>query len=125
MGKWKYSLDQLVQQIHNALMEKIQARWEHAKKTTKDIYEQTLRQLMLSLSNKEVKESLNKNEEKITLRFNTCLILMKDIELIVKNATNKWKNIYLLHKQSDFPIHVSDKDEEDDGEVRKKRKFKN
>ena len=73
---------------------------------------------MPSLSEKEVKESLNKNEEKLTLRFNTCLILMKDIEHVVKNATNTWKNLYVLQKKSDFTINVSDKDE-DNGEHEK------
>ena len=67
---------------------------------------------MPSLNNKEVKESLKKNEEKLTLKFNTCLGLMKDIDHVVKNATNTWKNIYLLHKPSDFPINVNDEDDE-------------
>ena len=70
---------------------------------------------MLKLSDKEVNESLKKIEEKLTLRFNTCLILMKDIEHVVKNANNTWKNIYILHKQRDFIVNVSDKDEDDDG----------
>ena len=39
LGKWKYSLDQLVQQIPNELMHAINPRWEHAKKTAKDIFE--------------------------------------------------------------------------------------
>lgn len=43
MGKWKYSLDQLDQQILSDLMEKIKPRWEHAMNIVKDIYEQTLR----------------------------------------------------------------------------------
>lgn len=64
MGKWKYSLDQLGQQIPNVVMEKIKPRWENAMKISKDIYEKTLRQLMSSLNDKEVKESLKKNEEK-------------------------------------------------------------
>ena len=114
LGKQKYSLDQLAQQIPNELMEKIKPRWEHARKTSKDIYEQILRQLVLSLSDNQVKESLKKNEEKTTFKFNTCLILINDIEHVVKNATNTWKNIYILHKQSDFIVNVSDKDEDDD-----------
>lgn len=118
LGKWKYSLNQLAQQILNDLMEKIKPRWEHAMETTKDIYEQTLRQLMPSLSNKEVNES-KQNEEKLTLKFNTCLILMNDIEHVVRNATNTWKNNFNLQKQSDFVVHVSNKDE-DDGEHEKK-----
>ena len=71
MDKRKYSADQFAQQIPNVLMEKIKPRWENAMKTTKDIYEKTLRKLMSSLNDKEVKESLKKNEEKLTLRFNT------------------------------------------------------
>ena len=78
---------------------------------------------MLSLTDKEVKESLKKNEEKLTMRFNTCLILMKDIEHVVRNANNTWKNIYLLHKKSDFPILVDEKDEEDEGEGEKEEEI--
>ena len=43
LGKWKYSVDQIVQQILNELMQAIKPGWEHAKKTTKEIFEQTLR----------------------------------------------------------------------------------
>ena len=56
-------------------------------------YEETLRKPMLSLDDKDVKESLKKNEENLTLRFNTCHILLNDIEHVEKNATNPWKNI--------------------------------
>ena len=69
---------------------------------------------MPSLSDKEIKESLKKNEEKLTLRFNTCLVLLNDIEHNVRNATNTWKNVYLLHKLSNFVVSVSDKEEDDD-----------
>ena len=41
---------------------------------------------------------------------------MKDIEHVVKNATNTWKNIYLLHKPSDFPIIVDDNNDDDKDE---------
>lgn len=40
-----------------------------------------------------VKESIMYNEEKLKLKFNTCLILVNDIEHVVKNATNTWMNI--------------------------------
>ena len=69
---------------------------------------------MLSLNDKEVKESLKVNEENLTLWFNTYLILIKDIKHVLRNAKNTWKSIYLLHKQSDFPIQVDDKDEEEE-----------
>lgn len=96
LGKWKYSPDQLVQQISNELMQELKPRWENAKKIAKDIFEQTLGQPMPSLSDKEVKESMKKNEEKHTLKFNTCMILVNDIEHVVKTTTTTWKNVYKL-----------------------------
>ena len=69
---------------------------------------------MPSLSDKEVKESVKKNEEKITLKFNTCMILMKDIEYVVKAATTTWKKIYNLHQPSDFFVHINYKDDDDE-----------
>ena len=39
---------------------------------------------------------------------------MKDIEHVVRNATNTWKNVYLLHKPSDFPFNLNDDDDNDD-----------
>ena len=41
---------------------------------------------------------------------------MKDFENVVKNATNTWKNVYLLHKPSNFLLSISDKDDKDDQE---------
>lgn len=82
----------------------------------KEINEKTLRYLIPIISDAEVKESLKKNKEKLTLKFNTCPILMKDIEHVVRNATNTWKNVYLLHKLSDFPIDVKDDDDEEEEE---------
>ena len=71
---------------------------------------------MESLTDKEVKESLKKNKEKLTLRFNMCLVLMKDIEHVVKNTMNTWKNAYLLQKLSDFPINLNDVDDDNNEE---------
>ena len=79
-------------------MEKIKPRWDNSIKNGKEIYEQTLRQLIPSLSDEEVQESLKKNEERITLKFNTCLNLINDIEHVVRNAKNTWNNIYSLKK---------------------------
>ena len=116
MGKWKYSPNQIASQISNDILERLKLRWDSTMQTTKDIYEQTMRQQLPSITNAEVKESMKKNEEKMTLRFNTCLILLKDIEHIIKNATGMWKNIYHLHKQSDFPVEVKDDDNDDEEE---------
>ena len=53
------------------------------------------------------------------LKFNTCLILMKNVESVVKNATNVWKYVYHLHKPTEDPVEIKDDDsdkEEDDEE---------
>ena len=77
---------------------------------------------MLNFNYKEVKESKKKNEGKHTFRFNTSLILVKDIEHVVRNATNTWENIYLLHQPSDFVVSVSDTDDDDDQEEKDEEK---
>ena len=64
---------------------------------------------MPTVKGKEVKESIKRNGEKLTLKFNTCLVLMKNIENFVKNARNTWKNVYLLHKMDDFSVTISKK----------------
>lgn len=120
LGKWKYSPDQIAYEISNELLEKLKPRWEFSTQIVKDIYVQTLRKFLPSIIDAEVKESLKKNEDKMTLRFNTCLVLVKDIECIVKSSTKTWKNFYHFHNPSDFPVDVKDdedeegKDEEDD-----------
>ena len=57
---------------------------------------------------------MKKNEEKMTIRFHTCLILIKDIEHVVRDATNMWKNIYLLHNPNEDPIEIKDYDDDGD-----------
>ena len=52
----------------------------------------------------------------MTLRFNTCLLLLKDIEHVVRNFTGMWKNVYHLHKQSNFLVEVKDDDSDDEEE---------
>ena len=89
MVTWKNSPDQLTSQFPNVLMEKIKSRWEFSMQTMKDIYGKTLRQILLSIADREIIESLTKNEEKLTLKFNTCLVLMKDIDHVVRNATKR------------------------------------
>ena len=49
----------------------------------------------------------------MTLKFNTCLVLMKDIEYVVKNATNTWRNVFYLHKLSEYPVEIKDDDDDD------------
>lgn len=47
------------------------------------------------------------------MRLNTYLILLNIIECVVRNSTNIWKNIYVLHKPSDFFVNVSNKDDDE------------
>jgi hypothetical protein len=48
------------------------------------------------------------------IRFHTCLVLVKDIEHIVSDATNMWKNIYRLHKLGDDTVTIEDYNNSDD-----------
>ena len=68
---------------------------------------------MSSLSDKEGMESLKKNEEKLTHKFNTCITLLKDIEYVVKSNTSAWKNIYEQQKPSDYVLQVDERDAEE------------
>ena len=117
MGQWKYSPDQMATQIPGLLLEKFKLRWENSKQTIKDIYAQTLRQLVPSLTNAKVNKALKENMNKMTLKFNTFLILIKEIEYVVKSTMNTWKSIYHLHKLGVEPVEI--KDDEDDSDENK------
>ena len=41
---------------------------------------------------------------------------MIDIDHVVKKERNIWKNVYLLHKPSDFLVSISDKNDENNQE---------
>ena len=75
---------------------------------------QTLKNLLPSLTDAEVKKSLKDHEGNMMIRFHTCLILIKDIEHVVNDAKNMWKNIYHLHKSSDDTVEIKDNDSSDD-----------
>ena len=38
---------------------------------------------------------------------------MKDIEYLVKNATNTWRNVFHLHKLSEYPMEIKDNDDDE------------
>ncbi|GLJ15942.1 hypothetical protein SUGI_0263460 [Cryptomeria japonica] len=117
MGKWKYTPDDISSQIPNELLVRIRPRWTSAVQTVKDIYAQTLKQLLPNLTYKEVKEALKENEHQMTLRFHTFLVLSKQIEAIVNHATIVWKRIYKLPMPSDPTVTIEgDKDDEEDEE---------
>ena len=67
MGKWKYSPDQIAPHITSELLTRIQLRWDVVVKNVKYIYEQSLRQLLSSLTDVEVKGALKNNEDKMTI----------------------------------------------------------
>ncbi|GLJ40249.1 hypothetical protein SUGI_0826510 [Cryptomeria japonica] len=117
LGKWKYTPDDISSQIPNELLVRIRPRWTSAVQTVKDIYAQTLKQLLPNLTYKEVKEALKENEHQMTLRFHTFLVLSKQIEAIVNNATIVWKRIYKLPMPSDPTVTIEgDKDDEEEKE---------
>ena len=116
MGRWKYSPDQVASEVPKELLERLQIRWEAATKTVNDIYEQTLKNLLPRLTNTEVKSSLKDHKGKMMIRFHTCLLLIKDIEHVVNDATNMWKNIYHLHKSSDDTVEIKDINSDDDSD---------
>ncbi|GLJ52043.1 hypothetical protein SUGI_1106800 [Cryptomeria japonica] len=120
MGKWKYTPDDISSQIPNELLVRIRPRWTSAVQTVKDIYAQTLKQLLPNLTYKEVKEALKKNEHQMTLRFHTFLVLSKQIEAIVNNATIVWKRIYNLPMPSDPTVITEGEKEEDEEDEEEK-----
>ncbi|GLJ09560.1 hypothetical protein SUGI_0111850 [Cryptomeria japonica] len=120
MGKWKYTPDDISPQIPNELLDRIRPRWTSAVQTVKDIYAQTLKQLLPNLTYKEVKEALKKNEHQMTLRFHTFLVLSKKIEAIVNNATIVWKRIYNLPMPSDPTVTTEGEKEEDEEDEEEK-----
>ena len=50
---------------------------------------------------------LKDNENKMTLKFNTFLVLMKDIDYVVRN-------VFHLHKPSDYLVEIKDDDDDSD-----------
>ncbi|GLJ39681.1 hypothetical protein SUGI_0811210 [Cryptomeria japonica] len=120
MGKWKYTPDDISSQIPNELLVRIRPRWTSAMQTVKDSYAQTLKQLLPNLTYKEVKEALKKNEHQMTLRFHTFLVLSKQIEAIVNNATIVWKRIYNLPMPSDPTVTTEGEKEEDEEDEEEK-----
>ena len=50
------------------------------------------------------------------LNLNTCFILTKNIELVVKHASDVWKDVYHLRKPSEEIIEIKDDDSSDNDE---------
>ena len=116
MGIWNYSPAQMQPQIHVDLYDKIKARWDSTMQTVKDIFEQQLKQLVPSLTDAEVKKALLEHEDRMILKLKTCFILMKNIESVVKHASDVWKDVYHLRQPSEEAIEIKDDDSSDNDE---------
>ena len=88
MGIWKYFPTKMQPHIHGDLYDKIKARWDSTMQIVKDIFEQQLKQLVPSLTDAKVKKALMEHGDQMILKLNTCFILMKNIELVVKHASD-------------------------------------
>ena len=44
------------------------------------------------------------------LKLNTCFILIKNIELVVKHASNFWRDVYHLKKPLEEIVKIKDDD---------------
>ena len=82
-------------------------------KTVKDIFEQQLRQLVPNLIDAKVKKAIKEHEDRMILKLNTFFILTKNIESVVKHASNIWRDIYHLNKPSEETVEIKDDDNSD------------
>ena len=125
LGTWKFSLEQFAQQVATLLLEKNRVRWDNTIQTITDIFGETLKQLVPSLIEPEVQKALKEHVKMMILKFNTCLILMKNVEWVVKSANDVWKDVYHLHKPSEDLVEIKDdeSDKEEDDEDDNKPSF--
>ena len=53
------------------------------------------------------------HEDRMILKLNTCFILTKNIESVVKHALDVWRDIYDLNKPSKEIVEIKDDDNSD------------
>ena len=116
MGIWKYSPTHMQSQIPEDLYNKIKVRWDLTMQSVKDIFEQQLRLLVPNLTDEEVKKALLDHEDMIILKLNTCFILMKNIESIIRQTSDVWKDSYHLRKPSLEVVEIKDDGSSDNEE---------
>ena len=75
-----------------------------------------MRQLVPNLSDKEVKKEFLDHEDRIIMKLNTCFILMKNIESVIRQASDVWKNVYHLNQPSTEVVEINDDDSSDNDE---------
>ena len=118
MKKWKYSLSELGSQVLDILLKAVSHHWDNVVMVAKYIWEQTSKKVMLNILDKEVKEALEKHEQILTHKFNAFLVLLNDVELVVKSNINAWTNIYGLNVINPTKEVVQVDDVNDDEEDR-------
>ena len=57
---------------------------------------------------------MKEHEGRMILKFNTCLILMKNIESVVKHAIDIWRDVFHLNKTTNETIEIKDDDSDDE-----------
>ena len=60
-----------------------------------------------------MKKALLEHEDRMILKINTCFVLMKNIELVVKHASDVYKDVYNLKKPFGEIEKVKDDDSND------------
>jgi hypothetical protein len=93
MSKWHYDPNHFKGTIPEDLIKILNIKWHNTVTMEKDIQEQTLKEVLLSASNKEIKEIMVKYESRHTLRFWICQLLGNDIEGVVKATKIVWKEL--------------------------------
>ena len=94
MSNWNYDLEALRTSISDDLYKIINTKWTNIVSLERDIREQTLRQVMSNLTNKKVKDTFKKIENRHTPRFRTFHILGKKVEDVVQVTTKLWKKFF-------------------------------
>lgn len=91
MSKWHYDPNHFKSIVSEDLFKVLNMKWNNTASLEKDIREQTLREVLSSASNKEVKELMKKYENRHTPRFRICQILGNNIESLVKAMKQLWE----------------------------------
>lgn len=86
MSKWHYDPSHFRSPISKDLYKILNTKWTNTATLEKDVWEKTLKEVLPNLSNKEVKEIMQKFESRHTPRFRICQFLGKDIEAVVKST---------------------------------------
>jgi hypothetical protein len=113
MAKWKYDPNELKVQHPNALLKEVSFRWFNVLKIEKDIREKILKNAMPHLTKVELKDAMEKHENRKTPRLECFDILEYKVEEVVQSTINMWKTFYVIvdnkGDEKEAPsVHTSD-----------------